>query len=260
MHVPEPPAKPVLFVTGVMRSGTTLLHRILVRSCGCDYVPEVDSLHVMVESFQVLEQYQAFRPLGREGYVALYRQLLAATLNACARAMAGGTMVLKDPMALKTLALFHELSPTTRFVVSVRNPLATVASILRVRDRQRAQGRSSFITMMEFGDVVEYVAGLGEIILALRGRPNLLAIRYEDLVMRDAVAVAALAAFAGTGIDMELDDESGSYDPAHPFWTAQSGGRIAVDALDKYTRELDAARQAVVAGRLAAFNAAFGYG
>jgi hypothetical protein len=251
--------KPVLFVTGVMRSGTTLLHRILTHSSKSEYTLEIDSLRVLIESFRTLDHHNAFAPLDRAQYVQLYREFLTLTFNACAAQTFGTKLVLKDPLSLTTLASFHELAPDVKFVVSVRNPLATVTSIYRVRNRQLSAGKQSFISEMSFGDVVDYVDRLGDIILSMRDRANVLVVRYEDLVAREARIVANLGRFAGTGIDLDLADTSSTYDPAHPFWTAESGRPIETSSLHKHKDELNSEQSDLMIGRLVRFREVFGY-
>jgi hypothetical protein len=49
-----------IFVTGVMRSGTSLLQRVVAQSLATEYIREESSLHVLIESFHVLDQYKAY--------------------------------------------------------------------------------------------------------------------------------------------------------------------------------------------------------
>jgi hypothetical protein len=248
-----------IFVTGIMRSGTSLLQRVVAQSCATEYIREESSLHALVESFQVLDQYQAFHLLERSEYVAHYRQFISGVLAASKNKITGGILVLKDPLALKTLALFHELMPMTKFIISLRNPLATAASICRVRNRQRQQGKKTFISRMDFGDIVEYIARLCDIIISMRERDNVCVVQYEGLIGRDPVSLARLGDFIGAAVDLDLEDDTAAYNPEHAFWTPESGASIKCSSLDKHETELTPEERGLVLTKLARFNSMFGY-
>jgi hypothetical protein len=252
--------KPSFFVSGVMRSGTTLLHRILTNSCQSEYIKEVDAFRIIVESFGTLDKHQEYRPLGaREEFVRLYREFLAAISQSCANSMYGPVVILKDPLAIRIIEYLHELMPTTKFLLSVREPLGTIASIARVSVRQRAQGKQSFIAKMNFIDVVNYVEAFCEKILAMRGKENILIVRYEDLVHRNEAMIKLLTQYVGFNINMDLEDTSKEYDPENGFWTPESGGPIVSSSLEKYKNELTPEQIELVAERFLSFKQSFGY-
>ncbi|MES2264441.1 MAG: sulfotransferase [Pseudomonadota bacterium] len=258
---PEPlagTAPECIFVTGVMRSGTTILQRIVAHSLSTDYIRQECSLRIPVESFQVLERHQAYAPMERADYVEQYQRFLSGLL-ATMRGRIGGELVLKDPLALNTLLACHELMPRTKFIISIRNPMSTAASIYRVRNRQRQQGKSSFIAPMDFGDIVEYIARLCDIIISLREKDNVCMVKYEELVGRDPTALARLGSFIGASVKLDLPDDSAAYDPEHAFWTPESGQELLTSSLDKYQAELSTDETALVASKLARFNALFAY-
>ncbi len=250
----------VVFVTGVMRSGTTVLQRVISRSCDAPYIRKESQLRVIVQSFDTLQKFAAFAPLDRADYVAEYQALFQGLFRRIARDLGVDRLVLKDPLALDVLEVFQELMPTVRFVSSVRHPLATAASILRVRNRQREEGKSSFITPMGFGDIVLHVARLGERIAAMRERPGAYVVRYEDLISRDPATAARLGAFISAEVRFDLDDHKQTFDPAaQAFWTPEWGGPLVDTALDKYSLELDADELALARRHLEPLCDAFGY-
>lgn len=256
----QPPAGlECVFVSGVMRSGTTLLQRVVAHSLDSQYIREESTLRIPIESFQVLEQYQAFEPIGRAAYVEQYQSFLSGLLHAIRREINGGTLVLKDPLALKSIPTFIELMPRTKFIISIRNPMSTAASIYRVRNRQRKQGKQSFITPMDFGDIVEYIARLCEVIIAVHEKDNVCLVKYEELIGHNPAVLKQLSSFIGARVKLNPPDDSFAYDADHAFWTPESGQDIKNTSLDKYRSELSVEEKALVAAKLARFNTMFGY-
>ena len=247
------------FITGVMRSGTTVLQRVVAHSLHTDYIRTESALRIPVESFEVLEKHQSYPIIGRDAFVAQYQRFLAGLWMAMHGTISGETLVLKDPLALKSLVSFHALMPETKFIISIRNPLSTAASIYRVRNRQREQGKNSFITPMDFGDIVEYIAKLCEVIISLREKDNVCIVKYEELVGRDPTLLRRLGQFMGTPVKLDIPDDSAAYDPAHAFWTVESGKELCSNSLDKFQTELTSDEIMLVHSRLARFCALFGY-
>jgi hypothetical protein len=258
-HRPDGAHTECTFVTGVMRSGTTLLQRVVAHSLATAYIRAESTLRIPVESFHTLEHHGAFAPLGREQYLAHYQRFISGLLQALACTAGGGELVLKDPLALKILDAFHALMPRSRFIISIRDPRATAASIYRVRNRQRAQGKTSFITPMDFGDIVEYIGRLCDTIMRLQAHENVCLVQYEKLVGQDQGELARLSRFLGVPVQLDIPDDSSSYTDEHAFWTAEAGTQIRATALTKHREELSAADAALVASRLARFNSLFGY-
>ena len=149
--------------------------------------------------------------------------------------------------------------PTTKFVISIRNPLAIAASIYRVRNRQRQQGKRSFLTPMDFGDIVEYIERLCDVIIGMRESKNICLVQYEGLIGRVPAVLAGLSHFLGVKVSLDLDDDSAAYNPDHAFWTPESGTTIKLSSLDKYKTELTPEERALAAVKFARFNAMFGY-
>lgn len=242
-----------------MRSSTTLLQRVVAHSLGADYLRAESTLRIPIESFHTLEQYQAFAPLGREQYLAHYQRFISGLLQDMAHTVRDRQLVLKDPLALKILDAFHTVMPRSRFIITVRDPRATAASIYRVRNRQREQGKTSFITPMDFGDIVNFIARLCDTIMRLQEHDNVCLIQYEKLIVHDGSELKKLGRFLGVPVRLDIPDDSSNYAEQHAFWTAEAGMPIQDTPLAKHRAELSAADAALVAAKLARFNAMFGY-
>lgn len=259
MKLENPVVKKLFFVTGVMRSGTTLLQRVISLSCKSAYIREESSLRVILDSFEILDRDNAFHILSRAEYILQYRRFIDEILAQSHQIMNEETLVLKDPLSLRILPCFQELMPATKFVISVRNPLATITSINRVAANQRNQGKKSFISAMGFNNAVDYVSRLCDVIIAMQGRQNVCIVRYEDLIARDSEALSGLQEFIGAEIRLDLEDTSDTYDPEDAFWTPESGAEIKSSSLDKYKSVLTDEQKNIVNSRFVKFNIQFGY-
>jgi hypothetical protein len=136
----------LIIVTGCMRTGTTLLHRLV--STSPDTGPMLGPARYMAEQVASFRRYRradwafirgffpnldAFAAHVRDGL----RRFLESAWETSGRPKA---LVVKSADFSYQVALVAELLPEARFVVSVRDPKDTITSILKVTDRHQREG------------------------------------------------------------------------------------------------------------------------
>lgn len=129
------------FVGGAPRSGTTLLQALLsTASFSNDYIAECGYFSTLITSyihgcsrFSDQTKYY-FKDL--QDFDLFHRGLLKMVLEKISSNIGNPeTLLLKDPLLTPHFDLVSELLPEAIFIVSVRSPLATVASRLHVMKR-----------------------------------------------------------------------------------------------------------------------------
>jgi len=249
----------VIFVTGIMRSGTTLLQRVIAQSCKVQYTSECDALSVIINSFRSIEQYEAYQHLPREAFVKIYRNFINSFFDEHAIRSTLRKNVYKDPEALTKIRYYLELMPDVRFVISVRNPLATIASIWRVRNNQLQSGVKSPISVLDFEQTVDLVKRLSDEILAAGKSGNVCIVKYEDLVEGNENTICRLGKFIGEKISLELPDDRHHFDRNNPFWTPETGAKIDASSLEKFRHELTTEQCELATTKLGKFMQIFDY-
>lgn len=263
----------VIFLGGCMRSGTTLLQRMLCASPQmhrlieeCQFLTALLNLHEdwrrrfdwLREFYGTPERFEAYARSTVDGFLRATFATLAPTR----------AIVLKNPeltLHFPTLAAWYERA---RFVVMVRDPRDTIASILDVAGRHDEAGinRSRLVQMGR--DMAElsrfyksYYAGP---LQSPKTMGRVAVIRYEDVVSRPQEAIAALSRLLGIelGIDrMPVDSFEGRNRDAYSsaFWTRLRTEPPSVDSVGRHRRSLSADEIAAIERHCADFNRAFPY-
>lgn len=196
-----------IFIGGGMRTGTTLLQRILCSTPGtnpliaeCQYLTAVmDQYAGMNAGFDVFladyfESPQAFAVHVR----ARVEEVLRITAE---RYRPARVLVLKSPELTRHFAKLAAWFPPARFIVMLRDPRDAIASMLDVAERHRESGQPS--ALAGYGrDMAKFVALFRSYYKPLardwdRLRERMLLVRYEDLVQDPDAALRLLAGFTG---------------------------------------------------------------
>ncbi|HEX7369087.1 MAG TPA: sulfotransferase [Rhodanobacteraceae bacterium] len=190
---PDASASPV-FVVGFPRSGTTLLEQMLDAHPALQSMDERPHLDVLAHQ---LEDYglrlpddlhkltQADCDELRKGYLLMACEKLQRRWDA--------RLVDKNPLNMLVLPLIHRLFPAARFILMLRHPCDVLLS-------NYMQDFRSVVLMAVARDLTHLARGYVEAFdcwfhHAALLKPNVLTVRYEDLVADQVGTVARIGAF-----------------------------------------------------------------
>lgn len=269
----------VIFVGGAMRSGTTLLQRILCSTPASN--PLITECRYLYSIMQLHENSLRDFDLRVKDYFGGEARFDAFTRESCRRFLAATRerypearkLVLKSPELTRHFPTLARWLPGSRFAVIVRDPRDTIASMLEVSRRHREEGRASHMARLGddmgryVGAYLSYYAPLLPHAALLEGR--ILMLRYEDLVRDLDRHVSELAAFSGLDLDAAVlrqaaepastweSRRSGAFSAA--FWSPSWERPPADDRIGSYKERLAAAAVAEIERRGADFARRFGY-
>ncbi|NIR62088.1 MAG: sulfotransferase [Gammaproteobacteria bacterium] len=265
------------FVGGVNRSGTTLVQGLLcsdpttnpliheasyLRSVAEAYAFGKQQFHDHNEHyFDSVEELRRFTAAWAEAFVDRVRQRYPGTEH----------VVLKHPPLTPRFPDLHELLDDVRLVVVVRDPRDVAASLVRVGERLRRQGRSEGRSLPRDMDRLAqyymrcYQPALGHSDPQYQRRLTL--VRYEDLVADPSAAVARLGEATGLRLDA-FDPEAAwprdaiDHEAARAegnAWSSELYGRgVSTGRVGHYVHVLSpdeiAALESACAGPLATFG------
>ena len=275
----------LIFVAGAMRSGTTLLHQVLCSSPAAN--PFVHGCRYLTSQIAIYAQYAGADRLYVPDYLGdaeglfdftkdILDRLLSQTHERLGRPQ---WLVLKNPELSRLIPQAALLMPDARFVVSVRDPKDTIASMIRVGEKHRESKVNSFL------------AGAGRNIQALCGSyrqfyvPLLSAIQgdqtelrkrsffvsYESLIGDTERTIARLSEFCQLPLSTPPGGEEvnwrskvdGDELAGDPHWSAYvtelSGGPISAASIGRFREVLSEAEVEEIDRRCADLSRAFGY-
>lgn len=272
----------VVFVGGCMRSGTTLAQRILCSGKGAHPLPaECQYLTSLLAAYR--SGADRFDLFGRdyfgslEAYDAFNRRILGEFLAETHRTLgAPRHLVLKNPEITFHFADLAKLLPQVRFLLVIRDPRDTVASMLDVADRHAERGVASPLAAL--GRDMKKLSGL---FLRYYANPyahpdrfanRLMTMRYEDLIASPEPTLARLSQFTGIALEPRAlaapDPESVSAglkkvetDPAFSgaFWSKKWMKDLSGDSVGRFREKLSAAEIATIEAECASFGRSFRY-
>lgn len=197
----------VIYVGGCMRSGTTLVQRLLSAAKGasplaaeCQYLTALlDLRESWAPRFEEFLKDYFPNPAAFDGHS---RKIVDEFLVAAfARFRPARTLVLKNPELSRHFPVLAQWYPAARFVLVVRDPLDTIASIAQVAQRHHESGVPSLIATYRT-DMARLSALYKHYYEpVLRGLKlfgdRLLVLRYEDLVGNPDRVLGQLSHFTG---------------------------------------------------------------
>jgi hypothetical protein len=273
-------AEDVIFVGGCMRSGTTLVQRLLSAAPGaspmsaeCQYMTAIVGLYETWRSrydqflgdfFHDADSFEVFSKNLVDQFVDVIRSRLPAA----------STLVLKNPELTYDFPLLSRWYPQAKFVVMMRDPRDTIASMMAVARGHRVAKTPSMLANM--ADNVERLADVyksyyAAVIAAYPQFGSRLAfVRYEDLVAAPDRVLAELGRFTGLTLNIETlrsmpDNEREFWDRRQesryskafdsPLWTAA----LSPSAIGRYAERLSPAQIRKIESSCADVGRQFGY-
>lgn len=223
------PGIPRIMITGVMRSGTTLLHRIVEQGV-LGRKPDEE----FYEPRFLLEH---SRDLALKGvYLNSRRELDKIFRRRWREKGRPPAIVEKDPGLVAVVEDFADIYPTAKLLISVRDPRDNLASILDVRDRLRARNEPSPITNLPDDRLADLVAAGMNAILRVKERRQALIIRYEDMASRSPEVLAELSDRLGGTFSYDLDGAHPGF--GDPWVTALNNTPPTTESVGRYAQRL----------------------
>ena len=203
------------------------------------------------------------------GWVEAYLERTRQRWSSCRH------LVLKNPEMTPLFPELHELVEESKFLVIVRDPRDTVASMMEVATKQKALGRRTALT--EMGDDARRFArfynsyyercltrdfdGIRDVTLFLK---------YEDLILHTGTALRTIEDFTGlratqfdpsaTGARTARPSDERKEDRFFAPWiTEVTGGPISAARIGRFSKALTPDKVAVIERNCADLMARFGY-
>ncbi|MEP6565239.1 MAG: sulfotransferase [Mesorhizobium sp.] len=192
----------LIIVTGCMRSGTSLLHRLV--STSPDTGERLSPARFIADFLLLIQRYRKEDSAFAMDYfqspgdlVLATRQFVEARLHdAWVHSGMPPCLVLRTVEIAPMLSLVAELLPEAKFAISVREPKDTITSILNVRAKQKMlEGRRNSLTAKR--DVGRLCKTYNRAYLTImrkqrsdeQFRNRIVFVRYEDAVANSAEAL-----------------------------------------------------------------------
>lgn len=262
--------QPDIFVGGAMRSGTTLVHRLLCTAPGMnDFVAEAHLLRELLALYKraITLGESAIEPFfpDPESCKRYFARCVDELLNAArARHNPDGPLVLKNPELTMYFPELAALQPQARFVLVVRDPRDCVASMSVVAERAATAGAAP--PMPDMADGTKGIATLflkyyANVITSalMRDPERLFTIRYEDLVTNPRETIIRLSLWSGLNIDADAIERPDAGDDVSIFGASLYGKKISDASIGGFARRLGAADVAAIVEITRSFMEFYGY-
>jgi len=273
----------VLLIGGAMRSGTTVIHRVLCSAENSNpYISESWFLSDIMRLYRWnLSRYDV-RHADQFGNVRNFRELIWLNVR---QYISTVSVKYNDPeiLILKHPELsyyFHELSfqfRNFRFVVIVRDPRDVIASIMEVAERHRKNKVASPQT--DLTDIKQhcdsYISYYAEIINKYESfAGKLIFVKYEDFMNNPGKELSRISQFAGPRYDVaraveflpehasaaNFNKDVREKDPfSGAFWSDAYTQPINTSRIGRYSEILNKAQVEEIEQRLSFFGNQFAY-
>lgn len=242
-----------LFVAGAPRSGTTILHAIVCASektngyiTECSYFTAF--MHPLLIGLNTFDVHTKHYFATKEALVQNHSDILNNELSKIwVTTGRPEILALKDPMLTPLIPHLAEPLPQAKFVVSVRDPRATISSRIEVAKRESQDGQVTEDQIRRFCD--EYVHMYGTVANHLPTLADrLLIVDYRDVVHGNAFD--KLTALGVGRIDTNRIWSKTIADPTRPssdVWaTALHGKMPSVASIDRYREHIDSRTEKMI--------------
>lgn len=233
----------LIVISGPPRSGTTLANRLFCASPKCaPFLPECSFITKQIEQYSNIllyadkERFSAYFHTHEECR-ACFKKCVESHLESLMRTRADingyENIVLKDPMLSYYLVQAQDLlPPDTRFVITVRNPLAVVASLKKVASKNGADWNIK----AKVDEIFNFYFHLNRVHQEGRNAA-IYFVRYEDLVSGNR---KDLESFLGFPVSDEFipGKYKGTFDKADPFYSPLYEKPVSNMRIDAWQGEL----------------------
>ena len=273
----------IVFVGGAMRSGTTILHRVLCTAEGSHpYIAESWYLLAQMRLFRDTLEHYALRGQDffgpKANFDAHMRKLFEQHIDNILRQHSPATLaILKQPELTAQFPILGRWFPRAHLVVNIRDPRDTIASIMVVMEKHRAAGIGSkaaerpaigrlcniFLSHYRWMETVKPQVA-----------ERIVLVRYETLMASPAETLHGLEQSLGFKFDLqrvmafgEIREKSANLDAehrlAHPFFGAYYSElynkTLSDERIGRYAETLTTAEISEIETRCADFAAKHGY-
>ncbi len=265
-----------IFVGGCMRSGTTILESLICATEAtnpviheCDFIIELAALYR--RNKDAFDSRWLSEYFGTEEKLLTYMSSITNNFLDLVRThySPAETLVLKNPELTPLLPQVHEICASAKFVVSIRDPRDTIASMVEVAAKLSQNGKKLYV-VGEGRDVTaaaHYFNAVYAPVLEAYDKKEFfssstLLVRYEDLCNTPQEVANQIAIHCGLDL--------GSYDPncdwsrnlisdttewSTPLW----GKRVSQESIGKHQQVLSIAEIETITNICAPFLERFGY-
>ena len=266
------------FVGGCQRTGTTLLQSILCSDPGTNpLIGEASYLRSLVSAYvfgketmgtQTNDYFTDGEEL-REFTARWAREFLDRTLGRYAPAH---HLVLKEPHLTMLFSALHELLPDARFLVMVRDPRDTIASMLKVGARLAKHGQDSVYARRDMVQLANLYKSFYAPCINARSREfagKSLIVKYERLVHDPWPEIEKIRNFTQLTLDnadphadwKRVQMDLSQPDPyLRPWMTELTGKGISPVNVGSYLTELTPEEVALIEAECADVIQLFRYG
>lgn len=259
-----------------MRSGTTALQSLICSTPQTNpLIPECDFLIELVMLYRRNRDAFAGAKLppyfGNLAALEAYMQETTRRFLDVARLQyrPATTLAIKNPELTPYLPEFFKLCPSSRLVVSIRDPRDTIASIVDVATRLAEQGQKLYVVGegRDIANAAGYFNAIYQPLFAAAEQSRefaeaLLFVRYEDLCLRSEEVVDAVQRHCG--IDLS------HYDPGQDWrramgvdqsaWSTRLWGKgVSPDSIGRFRSVLTNEEVAHIEEACSAVMSRFGY-
>jgi hypothetical protein len=242
------------FVTGAPRTGTSVLHALICTDDTVnDYINECSYFTALLQPFMVGwktfdDHTKAYFAASRQRFIDYHGQLIRSVLRDIWEQLGRPRkLVLKDPVLSRSMHLMAQLVPTSKYIITIRDPRDVMASrvvVMRKTDATAVIGdRDIEKVCKEFNASYTALINMGDI---FAGRALL--VPYEALAQSGNMT--SIEDFMGIAIrkdrvwQSELTDVSRA--EGNAWNTEQYGKPLNADSVGNYKKLLDEAQVALV--------------
>ncbi|MCU4138623.1 MAG: hypothetical protein MW689_000412 [Thermodesulfobacteria bacterium] len=198
------------FIGGAARSGTTLLQAILCSDKTTNpLISEAAPFRFILETYDKNKRlYEKFPGMYFDNIDELnnfYSQLLQLFLEYLRNKYSCKNLVLKEPQLTKYFPLISILLDNAKFLCMIRDPRATIASMIIWGEKMRLRGEKHFFQNRNMDELTYFYKSFYTPLFKYEKeepsfKKRILYIKYEDLVLNPQETISKIKQFTGLSL------------------------------------------------------------